>query len=311
MNRSEVKALLVSGACAMLIAITSQIASAQDSFEPRAIMTAPKPVTAAKPRPSASAKLQAGAGVQKPQADAGASGRGLSADVQKHAAARSSGGESTKPQPPGVTTQPRSQAEPKSAAASGGQNQELAAASSKPVPGADVTASMPQSSAVAPKPAGKPYFIEFRARSAQSYGHTFAVHGRVGQKITKSQVVGLHPATESPIPWMIGHFVIVPSETGASDGDTEDQYVIARYRILLSEPEYRKVTAYMKKLQTSSPVWHAVLYNCNAFVADIAKSMGLRTPGSTMLMPKEFISTLRDLNSSPKQAAAPVRSSAR
>src|SRR3954466_8212026 len=27
----------------------------------------------------------------------------------------------------------------------------------------------------------KPYFVEFRARAAQSYGHTFAVYGRVGQ----------------------------------------------------------------------------------------------------------------------------------
>lgn len=157
----------------------------------------------------------------------------------------------------------------------------------------------------------KPYFIEFRARSAQSYGHTFAVHGRVGQKITAEQVVGLHPATESPIPWMIGHLVLVPSETGASDGDTEDQYIIARYRIALSEPEYRKVLAFMKNLQASSPVWHAVLYNCNAFVADIAKSMGLRTPTSTMLMPKEFINTLKSLNTSTQRADAPGAPTAR
>jgi hypothetical protein len=55
----------------------------------------------------------------------------------------------------------------------------------------------------------------------------------------------------------------------------------------------------MKQMQASSPVWHAVLYNCNAFVADIAKSMGLKTPSSTLLMPKDFITQLRDLNSRP------------
>jgi hypothetical protein len=142
----------------------------------------------------------------------------------------------------------------------------------------------------------KPYFIEFRARAAQSYGHTFAVYGRVGQKITADQVVGLHPFTESPIPWMAGHLILVPSETGASDGDTEDQYIIARYRILLSEQDYRRVVTHMKQMQASSPVWHAVLYNCNAFVADIAKYMGLKTPFSTIQMPKEFITQLRELN---------------
>lgn len=142
----------------------------------------------------------------------------------------------------------------------------------------------------------KPYFIEFRARAAQSYGHTFAVHGRVGQKITADQVVGLHPISESPVPWMIGHLILVPSETGASDGDIEDQYIIARYRILLTEAEHRRVADYMKKLQASSPVWHAVLYNCNAFVGDIARFMGLKTPSSTLLMPKEYITELRQLN---------------
>src|SRR5262249_30304150 len=101
----------------------------------------------------------------------------------------------------------------------------------------------------------KPYFIEFRARAAQSYGHTFAVHGRVGQKITASQVVGLHPVSESPIPWMIGHLILVPSETGASDGDTEDEYTIASYRILLTEPEYRRLVAHMKEMQANHPVW--------------------------------------------------------
>ncbi len=160
--------------------------------------------------------------------------------------------------------------------------------------------------AARPQPArkeAKPYFIEFRARAAQSYGHTFAVHGRLGQKITADQVVGLHPATESPIPWMIGHVILVPSETGASDGDIEDQYIIARYRILLTEAEYKRVTAYMKELQANSPVWHAVLYNCNAFVADIAKFMGLKTPVSTLLMPKDFITELKELNTGTEQAA--------
>src|SRR4051794_5788849 len=141
-----------------------------------------------------------------------------------------------------------------------------------------------------------PYFIEFRSRAAQSYGHTFAVYGRVGQKITADQVVGLHPFTESPIPWMAGHLILVPSETGASDGDIEDEYIIARYRILLTEPDYRRIVAHMKQMQASSPVWHAVLYNCNAFVADIAKYMGLKTPFSTLQMPKDFITQLREMN---------------
>ena len=142
----------------------------------------------------------------------------------------------------------------------------------------------------------KPYFVEFRARSAHSYGHTFLVHGRVGQRITKKDVVGLHPASESSVPWMIGHIIPVVSETGASDGDYEDKYIIARYRVLLTEAEYKKTLGMMRGMQRNHPVWHAVLYNCNRFVGDIAQNMGLRAPGNSLLMPKEYINTLKAVN---------------
>jgi hypothetical protein len=142
------------------------------------------------------------------------------------------------------------------------------------------------------------YYIEFRSRYAQSYGHTFAMFGRLNARgqIVEREVAGLHPAGDSPVPWMIGHLVFVPSETGPSDGDLEEKYVSARYRVVLSESEYQRVTTHIKELQASSPVWHAVTYNCNAFVADIAKFMGLQTPSSTLLYPADFINSMRELN---------------
>ena len=154
---------------------------------------------------------------------------------------------------------------------------------------------------------GKPYFIEFRARSAYNYGHTFLVHGRVGQKITARDVVGLHPISENPTPWMIGHLVPVPSETGASDGDYEDVYIIARYRVLLTEAEYKRILAHMRYKQGHSPLWHAVLYNCNRFVGEIAEYMGLRAPANSLLMPKDYINSMRALNGGRNQLSGPVR----
>ena len=105
----------------------------------------------------------------------------------------------------------------------------------------------------------------------------------------------MHPATESSVPWMIGHVIPVVSENGWSDGDTEDEYVTARYRVLLTEEEYAKVSANIRKLQKNSPLWHAVLYNCNAWVGDVAKSMGLKAPNAG-LYPEDFISSLASLN---------------
>ena len=144
--------------------------------------------------------------------------------------------------------------------------------------------------------AGKPYYVEFRARSALSYGHTFAVYGRVGTKIgAGSYVAGLHPFTESSIPWMIGHLIPVISDTGAGDGDAEEFYVSARYRILLSKAEYAKLAPFMNKLRSSSVLWHAAFYNCNAFVGDIARYVGLDVP-DTLLKPQEFINQMKALN---------------
>ena len=137
-----------------------------------------------------------------------------------------------------------------------------------------------------------------------SYGHTFAVIGRNGQKLTKANVVGLHPATESSVPWVVGHFIVVPSETGWSDGDIEDQYITAKYRIPLNEVQYKKLMGYVTDLKAKSPLWHAVLYNCNAFVGDIANHLGLKVPSSTLLMPKEYITELRTLNAAPRPAGS-------
>ena len=122
---------------------------------------------------------------------------------------------------------------------------------------------------------GKPYYIEFRARNALSYGHTFSVIARVGEKLTKKNVHGLHPATDSVVPWMIGHLIPVVSEHGWSDGDIEDQYIIAKYRIYLTAAEHKKLMEHVVKLKESSPTWHAALYNCNAYVRRHCGGLGV------------------------------------
>jgi len=153
---------------------------------------------------------------------------------------------------------------------------------------------------------GEKYYIEFRSRLAMSYGHAFVVFGRgngPGKKITPNQIAGLHPATNSPVPFWVGHVVPVASETGASEGDTDEIYVSARYRVLLTKAEYDKVVAYIRKLQKTKTLWQEMVYNCNSFVGDIAAFVGLKTPLSTLVMPQTYITELRDLNEGRPRAA--------
>jgi hypothetical protein len=157
----------------------------------------------------------------------------------------------------------------------------------------------------------KPYFIEFRSRAAASYGHMYVLYGQVNgrNEIVKSDIAGLHPAGDrndcencSVYGWTIGHLIPVPSETGASDGDLEEKYVTARYRVMVDAAEYKRVSAYIKKLQADNPTWHALWNNCVGFGRNVAQFMGLQLPTFIWLEPKDFVEHLQDLNGGgPKQ----------
>lgn len=170
-------------------------------------------------------------------------------------------------------------------------------------PNASAVAATPEtnsSSSATAEVAGAQYYIEFRSRYALSYGHSYVVFGPLdanGNRVSQ-EVAGLHPASDNAVPYMIGHVLPVPAETGWSDGDLEDEYMSANWIVTLDENEYRKVVSDIRKLQRKSPSWHAALYNCNAFVAEIARSMGYKAP-FIWLKPRDFITKLRQMNGGP------------
>jgi hypothetical protein len=163
--------------------------------------------------------------------------------------------------------------------------------------------------AAAPKPersrlAGR-YFVDFRARTAASYGHAFVWYGRLNEhgKVGKIEVAGLHPASDSALPYILGHIIPVPAETGKSYGDLDEQYLTANYRVYLNEADARRVFAYIQHKQASSPLWWNGVYNCTAFIADIAAYMGLQTPPtSTWMYPETMVNALRDVNHGRQEA---------
>jgi hypothetical protein len=139
-----------------------------------------------------------------------------------------------------------------------------------------------------------PYYVDFRARTAASYGHAFVWYGRTTDRMV--EVAGLHPAGESAVPYVLGHLLPVPSETGASYGDLDAQYLTSSYRVYLNKADAQRVFAYIKHLQNTSPVWNAVTYNCTAFIGDIARYMGLKTPFTHLLYPEDWVNNLREIN---------------
>jgi hypothetical protein len=137
-----------------------------------------------------------------------------------------------------------------------------------------------------------PYYVDFRARTAASYGHAFVWYGKTSEKAV--EVAGLHPAGDE-VPYILGHLMWVPSETGASYGDLDPQYLTANYRVYLNEADAQKVFAYIKHLQATSPLWNAQTTNCTAFIGRIASFMGLKVPFH-LKRPEEYVNELKAMN---------------
>jgi len=135
---------------------------------------------------------------------------------------------------------------------------------------------------------GHPYFVEFRARTAATYGHAFLFHGRLGPNGTfaRVEVAGLHPAGDSSATYMMGHMIPVAADTGASWGDLDEQFMTARFCVTLSEADYARVLKYIRWQQSHSPLWNAMTVNCTGWVGDIARHIGLQAPANHVQAPR-------------------------
>jgi len=164
---------------------------------------------------------------------------------------------------------------------------------------AEETSGLPPPAAADKPSHGGRYFVDFRARTAASYGHAFLWFGRLKEdgKVGLIEVAGLHPATDSVVPYILGHIIPVPSETGKSYGDLDEQYLTASYRVYLTPAQARYVFAYIKQKQASSPLWQAGAVNCTGFIADVASYMGLHTPAlPTLMYPEDLVKAIKRLN---------------
>ena len=98
----------------------------------------------------------------------------------------------------------------------------------------------------------------------------------------------------------------VSSEIGASDGDLEEQFVLARYRVWIDAAQYKKLVAYIKQRKAHLGPWHAFLNNCVTFGRDVAVFLNLNVPPlmrfapSVVMYPKDVVEWIRDANNGEK-----------
>jgi hypothetical protein len=162
------------------------------------------------------------------------------------------------------------------------------------------------------------FFVEFRARNAASYGHVYVMYGEANARheVIRSEIAGLGPAGDSRdclncsiYNWTMGHLIPVPGEIAATDGDLEEQYVLARFRIWIDEAQYKRLVAYINERKASKVRWHAVFNSCVMFGRDVAAFLGLNIPPffdfsrGIIPYPQTAVEALRDANGGEKDQA--------
>ena len=144
------------------------------------------------------------------------------------------------------------------------------------------------------------YYVEFRARRDDEFGHSYVVLGAVdGQgRGRRLGTVGFGTATGAPS----GLLAIFGSP--GSVGYTNDDIVqkpIERFRISIDRATVRKImraTAAMRRTWTD---YQLLFWNCNTFTGALAAQVGLNVPYVDAVRPDTYVRELRRLNSARAQ----------
>ena len=140
-----------------------------------------------------------------------------------------------------------------------------------------------------------PYYVEFRAAVDGVYGHSYIAYGRlnaVGQPATATYA-DIHPTGDIPS-MVLGHFFPVDAAT-TPEKDTLGRKIASRFRRPLTPAEYERLNAIIARARAANHAWSILVYNCNDFVADVARGIGMKTP-STLSLPYDFIPRLEAMN---------------
>lgn len=140
-----------------------------------------------------------------------------------------------------------------------------------------------------------PYYIEFRVAVDGVYGHSYIAYGRVdslGRPMTVA-FADIHPTGDLPS-MLLGHFLPMEAAT-IPEKDTLHYEIASRFREPLTTAEYGKLQSVIARIRAVRHSWSVLAYNCNDFVADVARGMGMQSP-TTLLLPYDFIPRLQVIN---------------
>jgi hypothetical protein len=144
---------------------------------------------------------------------------------------------------------------------------------------------------------GRPYYIEYRGRTGGVLGHAYITYGRLDGRgrPAETRYAGFYPRDDYEEALMtFGPLVAAPAYIGV---DKKDRVTppSAVYRRNLTAREYAHLQFVLRQMRMSRLIWHLAFNNCNDFVGQVAKEMGLVIPPAWD-PPNLYINGLRALN---------------
>jgi len=149
------------------------------------------------------------------------------------------------------------------------------------------------------------YYIDFRVAQIGAYGHSYVAYGRLNGngKPASAQYADLHPRGNYAV-MALGHVLPVPANT-VWDPDVLKLPVASSYRRRLSASDYQKLLAAIKRANANkNPYWNAISNNCNHYVAELARAIGLKAPNDFQVS-YAFIPALRAMNEGTQSETRP------
>ncbi len=145
-----------------------------------------------------------------------------------------------------------------------------------------------------PAPAGY-HFVDFRARTGGVFGHTYIVYGNIDDsgRILRARAAGFYPRGEISQS-VLSALLPMPSYVGLEASDRSHRPSVI-YRRYLNADAYARLVTTVESMRRMQPPWNLIFFNCNAFTAKVARSIGLRAP-PTLELPNDFVRGLYAMN---------------
>ncbi len=149
------------------------------------------------------------------------------------------------------------------------------------------------------------YFVDFRARPGGVFGHTFVVYGRMDGRgrVRQPRYAGLYPDGVLSQTALLALLAVPGNVRGGPADHHRRPDVIYRRRI--SAAAYARLAGTVHHERKMPQTWDLIFYNCNSFAAEVASSIGLRTP-PTFEFPTDFVRDLYVMNCSNGVVRAPL-----